>query len=177
MFGWETHFRSPWRQRVARTISRRTLALTVVFLVAADQAAKAWVQANLPLFSRLPFWGDSLWLVHYANRGAIGGLGAELPWVVPALIGAGVGLVALLVASYRLYGSLFGNSWRVQAFLALSIAALLCTLLDRVRLGYVLDFVHIPGLPIFNFGDLLPNFAAVFLMLEFVAVARRRQRL
>jgi signal peptidase II len=174
MFGEESYIRLQWRQRVARTTSGRKLALIVALLVAADQIAKLWVEANVPLFSRMPLWGESLWLAHYANHGAIGGLGREESWMVPALVAAGALLVVVLLAGYRLYRASVGASWRMDAFLVLSIAALLCTSLDRVRLGYVLDFLHIPGWPVFNFGDLLPNFAVIFLVLELVTVVKRR---
>ncbi|MDA8217351.1 MAG: signal peptidase II [Dehalococcoidales bacterium] len=141
-----------------------------------DQAAKLWVQANLPLRADLPLFGG-LRLTHYANRGAVGGLGRDLPWVVPGLILAGLLLIALLLVAYRLYRTHFGGSWRAQWFLVLSVAPLLCTSIDRIRLGYVLDFLHIPGLPVFNIGDLLPNFAVAFLLLECVAVVQRRKTL
>jgi len=159
---------------VNRKLSTRSLVVGVAGLVVVDQAAKAWVQQNLPLHAHVPLLGDTLWLAYYANYGAVGGVGESLPWVVPALIAAGLTLIVALLGSYRLYSNYLGASWRAQAFLGLAVAALLCTLLDRVRLGYVIDFLYVRGWPVFNIGDLLPNIAAVFLLLEVVAVIKRR---
>lgn len=174
MSGTEALSGSEWEGPVARTLPARSLVLLVALLVLLDQAAKAWVQQNVPLRAQLPLVGDFLWLSHYANYGALGGVGGGLPWVVPALVGAGVLLIVLLLVGYRLYSARFGASWRGQLFLALAVAALLCTLLDRVRLGYVVDFLHVRGFPVFNIGDLLPQLGIVFLALEFVAVVKRR---
>ncbi len=148
--------------------------LAVAVLVLLDQAAKIWVQQNVPLRAQLPLVGDFLWLVHYANHGAVGGLGRDLPWLVPALVVAAVVLIVVLLVGYRLYCTYVGASWRGQGFVVLAVAALLCTLLDRVRLGYVIDYLHVPGYPVFNLGDLLPHVGAVFLALEVVVVAKRR---
>lgn len=162
-----------WRGRSARALPEGSLALSVGALVGLDQAAKVWIEQNLPQHAILPLWGDTLRLVHYANRGAVGGLGEGLPWLVPALALAGALLILALLAAYRLCRLHFAVSWRAQAFVVFAVAALFCTLLDRLRLGYVLDFVHIAGLPVFNIGDLLPNFAVVCLALEVVAVIKR----
>jgi signal peptidase II len=165
---------SPTFRRATRpALSDGSLALAVGLLVGLDQAAKVWVEHNLPPRAALPLWGDVVGLVHYANRGAAGGLGEGLPWLVPALTASGAVLIVVLLAAYRLYRRHIGVSWRGQAFLVFATAPLLCTLIDRLRLGYVLDFVHVAGWPIFNIGDLLPNFAVIFLLLEAVAVVKR----
>ncbi len=174
MSGSESADRREWRGPTARTLSPRALAVGVAVLVSLDQAAKMWVQQNVPLRARLPLVGDALWLVHYANHGAVGGWGRDLPWLVPALIVASLVLIVALLVGYRLYSTCLGASWRGQGFVVLAVAALLSTMLDRVRLGYVIDFLHVPGYPVFNFGDLLPHIGAVFLALEVVVVAKRR---
>ncbi len=173
MSTYEPLARPSWRPATRPVLSHASLALAVGLLVGLDQAAKVWVEHTLPLRTALPLWGEVVGLVHLANRGAAGGLGEGLPWLVPALEISGAVLIVVLLAAYRLYEMHFGVSWRGQAFLVFALAPLLCTLIDRVRLGYVLDFVHIAGWPIFNFGDLLPNFAVVFLLLEVVAVVKR----
>lgn len=170
----ETLSRSEWRAPLARVLPERGLVMLAALLVAIDQAAKLWVLHNLPYRAHLPLVGDVLWLAHYANYGAIGGLGGGTPWVVPALVFAAVVLVAALLGGYGLYRAYLGSSWRIQLFVILAVAPLVSTALDRVRLGYVVDFLYLPGLPVFNIGDLLPHFAAVFAALEVAALVKRR---
>lgn len=174
MPGTETLTQSRRRPSLARTLSAPTLALAVTAMVLIDQAAKVWVQQNVPPRAHLPLVGDVLWLAHYANYGAAGGLGWDQPWVVPALIVAGILLIPLLLVGYRLYSVVLGPSWRMQSFVALAVAPLICTLLDRVRLGYVVDFLYLPGLPVFNLGDLLPQVGTLFVALELGVVVKRR---
>ncbi|MHB1134523.1 MAG: signal peptidase II [Chloroflexota bacterium] len=174
MSTYEPLARPAWRPTAARVLPASSLAVATGVLVGLDQAAKLWIEQNLPLRGALPVWGDVLQLVHVANRGAVGGVGSGLPWLVPALAGAGALLIAALIVLYRVYSAYVGPSWRAQAFLICALAALFCTLLDRLRLGYVLDFVYITGLPVFNFGDLMPTFAVVFLGWEVVTVVKGR---
>lgn len=174
MAGMETLSHPDWQRPALRSLPARTLVLAVALLVALDQVAKVWVQHNVPFRAQLPLVGDRLWLAHYANYGAVGGLGWDSPWVMPALIVAAILLIAGLLGGYRLYSAYLGNSWRMQLFLVLAVAPLVSTLADRLRLGYVVDFLYLPGMPVFNLGDLLPHFAVVFVALEVVAVAKRR---
>ncbi|MHB1005461.1 MAG: signal peptidase II [Chloroflexota bacterium] len=174
MSGMDSLRRTPWHGPIVRTLPARSLVLAVVVLVLIDQATKAWVMQNVPPRASLPLVGDFLRVAHYANYGAVGGFGYDVPWVVPALVVAAVTLIVLLLLGYRLYAARLGPSWRLQVFLVLAVAALLGTLLDRVRLGYVVDFLNVSGLPVFNIGDLLPNLGIVFVVLEMVAVVKRR---
>jgi lipoprotein signal peptidase len=77
---------------------------------------------------------------------------------------------------YRRFACFTRPNWRVNLFFALSIAPLLSHLVDRLRQGYVVDFLHFGGLPIFNFADLLPDIAIALLLAELVVLFRARRR-
>ncbi|HOT23128.1 MAG TPA: signal peptidase II [Thermoleophilia bacterium] len=127
-----------------RSSGRTTaLALSVAGLVVlADQASKWLVRRAV---EDLPFdvgWGFGIHLVW--NRGvAFGRLaqGGEALLVVVAVLAAAI--VAVLVLgppAYRLgLGILLGGA--------------LGNLIDRVRLGAVVDFIDVPWWPTFNFAD------------------------
>jgi signal peptidase II len=152
------------------------VANLVVAMVAFDQLSKLWVQQNLPIYSSLEIIPSFFQLSHYINQGAIGGIGWRSPVTIPLLVAGSALLSLLLVVIYRYYSSHTRPSWRMKLFLALSIAPLLSHATDRLRQGYVVDFLHFPGLPVFNFADLLPHVAFVLLAMEFVSQLRRRRR-
>jgi len=122
---------------------RRLGYLAVILMVlAVDQATKWLVARSLDLHEYRPLLDGLLSLSHVRNRGAAFGIlsDADLPY--QAILFAGLSLVALLaIAVY---------AWRMpatarlpQLALALILGGALGNLIDRLRLGYVVDFVHV----------------------------------
>jgi signal peptidase II len=139
---------------VARRRSSRLPAagLLIVAVIALDQLTKWLVRrdaAQLP--RRLVSW-VTIEIVH--NKGisfgtfAQGGL-----WV---LIVVSIVVVILVVLLFRL-------GPRYSLPLALIIAGSLGNVIDRLRFGYVLDFVTVPHWPTFNVSDLAIASGAVWL--------------
>lgn len=123
----------------------RAAALTLV-VVAADQATKALVRANLDLGSRdgvLP----GIELVHVRNRGVAFGLFAD----------GGIVLVAIGIASVAALLAFFAtHSRRPLVWLptGLLLGGATGNLIDRVRQGFVTDFIDLPLWPSFNGADI-----------------------
>jgi signal peptidase II len=123
--------------------------------VALDQWTKAWAAARLP-GAPLDVIPNALTLAYVENRNAAFGLGHHLPdsiktWV---LIGLTSGLtVALIIAMVR------ATDLASQIGFASTICGALGNIVDRVRLGYVRDFilVHHDSFvwPNFNVADML----------------------
>ncbi|EPR42262.1 Lipoprotein signal peptidase [Desulfovibrio sp. X2] len=129
------------------------LGLAAVVL-AADQASKAAVRAHIGAFERIPVIPGFLDLVNVGNRGAAFGFLNRADWSWPSLVFAGVSLVALgvilwLVKSARDRVSL--------AALALIMGGAVGNLVDRLRFGFVVDFIdaYVGELhwPAFNVAD------------------------
>ncbi|HYN70087.1 MAG TPA: signal peptidase II [Candidatus Eisenbacteria bacterium] len=130
-------------------------------VVVADQLTKAWIRSILAPGEATPVLGDWIRLVHAQNNGGIFGLlrGQALPFAVVSL-----GVIALIVAYH-------GRSGR-SPFLTLALAFLLGgaigNLFDRLRYGYVIDFVDagIGGLRwyTFNVADASISLAIVLLL-------------
>jgi len=135
-------------------------------VLALDQLTKAWVLAALPLHQPvavLPFF--NLLLVH--NPGAafsfLAGAGGWQRWfftVLSVVIAAGI---AIWLAR---------SAWRrpgLATALALVLGGALGNLVDRLRFGYVVDFldVHAAGWhwPAFNLADSAISCGAVLLLL------------
>jgi signal peptidase II len=130
--------------------SRLILFLLVASLVVIlDQLSKLWISANRPRIELLPGFLD---LVYVENTRAIFGLLYTRPEVIIALGIAGV--VAILV--FLRYFPPATTLGVVSFALILSGAA--GNLIDRIRFGYVIDFVsiHLRDLfhwPAFNVAD------------------------
>jgi signal peptidase II len=121
-----------------------TLAILVVFL---DQAAKHAVMQTLSFGQTLPILPPLLRLTLHRNTGIAFGLlgGAN------ALVGMLAALTALLLFAFH------RDRWladrRVLVGLGLVLGGAVGNLLDRVRWGFVVDFIELPYWPIFNLAD------------------------
>ncbi len=149
---------------------RRMGYLTVMLMVlAVDQATKWLVARSLDLHEYRPLVDGLLSLSHVRNRGAAFGIlsDADLPY--QAILFAGLSLAALLaIAVY---------AWRLpataqlpQLALALILGGALGNLIDRLRLGYVVDFVHVywreHQWPDFNAADSAITIGVTLLVLD-----------
>jgi signal peptidase II len=149
------------------------IALSAV-IVALDQLSKWYVSAHLefavpyPVLPVLDFT-----LLH--NTGAafsfLAGQAGWQRWVFTALA---LGVSALIIGwLYRLPRS---QAWTCTA-LACVLGGALGNVIDRMRLGYVVDFVHVHykafDWPAFNVADSAISVGAVMLGLEILFGARR----
>lgn len=126
-----------------------TVLLTALLVLAADQATKAAVRQHLADngYSSVPVLGGLAKLSYVENRGSAFGLfqNQTVFFIV----------VGLLVVAGILVGQRFVPARR--AVLALCLGMLLGgaggNLIDRVRNGYVFDFIDLTWWPVFNVAD------------------------
>lgn len=115
------------------------LVATVVVL---DQATKALVVRQIALHDYVPLVDGLLSLSHVRNHGAAFGLLAD--WNLPyqSLLLSALSLVALsAIAAY--FVRLPAAARLPRLALALVLGGAVGNVLDRLRLGYVVDFVHV----------------------------------
>lgn len=121
-----------------RTVELFATALIVVL----DQATKPLVRAKLELYESATVVPGFLSLTHVRNTGAAFGLlnGISFPFKTPILIG----LAIVALASIGIYAMSLPPEQRLSRFgLALILGGAVGNLIDRVRVGYVLDFVDV----------------------------------
>lgn len=133
-----------------------TVAAAVVFVL--DQLSKLWVSAGMKVGDFLPVIDGFVRLRYTHNTGAAFGLFRDatgLLSIFSLLVIAGI-----VVAFVRL-----GNPSNMATLASgLIVGGALGNLLDRVRLGYVVDFIEVYGphlefnstiytFPVFNVGD------------------------
>ncbi|HHY97821.1 MAG TPA: signal peptidase II [Firmicutes bacterium] len=139
-----------------------------LLIIAVDQMTKAWVMAKLMPGESIPIVRGVLHLTYVKNSGVAFGLFAGsngLALIITVLIAA-----ALVLLTSRLV--LTNGSFLIGAVGVL--AGALGNLIDRIRIGRVIDFIDFRVWPIFNFADVAIVFGAG-LILYGVVIASRRQ--
>jgi signal peptidase II len=111
-----------------------TFVALAALVLALDQLTKAWLTSFLAPGQSVAVLDDLIRLVHGQNAGGLFGLlqGQALPFALVSLV-----VVALIVA----YHARSGHNPYLSITLGLLLGGALGNLLDRVRLGYVVDFV------------------------------------
>jgi len=144
-------------------------------VVALDQGTKAVVVRSMELHEHLPLVDGLISLSHVQNRGAAFGLlsDAELP--NQSLLLAALSLGALLaIAVY--FVRLPPSAWLPRLALALVLGGAVGNLIDRVRHGYVVDFVHVywreHQWPDFNLADSAITVGVALLILDILLSPR-----
>ena len=125
--------------------------LTTLLIATADQLSKIWIRTNLALGQSVPEVGFPR-LTHINNTGAAFGLFREQTF--PLIIVALVGVAALLVYAIILYRRFpILNNRLAWVSLGLVLGGTVGNLIDRLRSGYVTDFIDFGFWPAFNIAD------------------------
>lgn len=153
-------------------MATRQGGLTAVFggglalvLLALDQLSKTYVVTHFTLGVPAPFLGPlaSLTLTH--NRTTAMGLAPLEGW--PLAVLSGVLVVAIAALGPRLVRGCTPARWGVWVLLGGALG----NLADRVRLGYVVDFIDFHFWPVFNIADIAVVCGAALIVL---GLARHR---
>lgn len=133
----------------------RWLGLSAAIL-ALDQATKMLVQARLPLHDSRTVVPDFFNLTHVTNRGALFGLLHDLPDPWRAVLFTVVPFAAIVLILY-FQGRTAPADRLAHGGLALILGGAAGNFLDRLRLGYVVDFLDVyvgpHHWPAFNVAD------------------------
>ena len=126
------------------------LPAVALLILVADQISKYLVLSNLnPGHSWNPVASLTPWVsvTHVTNTGAAFGLFPDQGslFVIIAVI-----VVAAIIFYYR---HLPAGQWWIKVSLGLQLGGALGNLLDRLRLGYVIDFIDFKIWPVFNLAD------------------------
>lgn len=134
-------------------------------VVVVDQLAKAWVVSAVPSGGSLPLLGDLVRLVVTHNTGAIFGLFRDQ---------AGLFAIASLavLCAIVLYHARSGRNPVMTLTLALLFGGAIGNFVDRIRLGYVVDFVDagLGDLRFYTFNVADAAISAAILLLILLAI-------
>ena len=120
------------------------IALLVVIL---DQAGKHLVLKRLAFGLSIPVLKNVLYITPVENRGGAFGLFQSWAGLLTLLTVAFVIAIVVLVRRRAMLPALVGIG------LGLQLGGALGNLVDRVRFGYVVDFINFRVWPVFNIAD------------------------
>lgn len=126
---------------------RSPLLLAVALAVfALDQLTKLWIRRTFAFGESWPV-GSPIQLTFQKNTGAAFGLLQDQ--------GIFLTVIALVVIGFILFYHRFlgQDSWLIRVALGLQLGGALGNLVDRIRDGFVTDFIDLQVWPIFNLAD------------------------
>ncbi len=151
-------------------------AISVVGLLL-DQASKLYIHRSMELFQSIPVIDGFFNIFYIRNRGAAFSFLSQASWRLPffiavSLIASGVILVA--------FGRLRNDQKLAQASLAMIFSGAVGNLIDRVRMGEVIDFLDVywgsHHWPAFNVADSFICVGVALLALDMLREERRAKR-
>ena len=145
----------------------RILAIISVVILALDQATKLYVDANFRLHESMPVIRGFFNLTYVRNKGAAFGILADNAVRIPFFIT--VSIIAMLGILW--YINRIRNDQKLAVFsLSLVFAGACGNLIDRIRLGEVIDFLDVfwqrYHWPAFNVADSAITIGVTLLFIE-----------
>ena len=119
---------------------------TLVIVI--DQATKYWIQSRMAYGESSPVIREVFHITYILNPGAAFGILENKTWFFIA-----VALILLAGVAY-LYPRMPANQPIVKLGAGLLVGGAIGNLIDRVRIGYVIDFFDFRIWPIFNVADI-----------------------
>ena len=141
------------------------MALFAAGIVALDQWTKALTVANIPLYTDLPFFDGLFHFTYVQNTGAAFSSFEGQQWLFALIFAVFTGIMGF---------ELFKNTMGFKPFERWCLAAIwaggLGNMIDRVRLGYVVDMIEVEFIrfPVFNVADCFITCGCVLLIAHLV---------
>ncbi|MEI7644189.1 MAG: signal peptidase II [Chloroflexales bacterium] len=122
-----------------------------LLILTSDQLSKAWVVSRLgpePFLRVIPLGPSWLKLVYAQNTGVAFGLFQSVPQIFT--------ITSILITAGTAYAYVFhlpNRATWVQVAMGLILGGALGNIVDRLRLGSVVDFICVGWWPVFNLAD------------------------
>ena len=158
-----------------RALLKPSLLITAAVIIVVDQATKALIAQSIGLYESVTIIPGFLDFTHVRNTGAAFGLlnTTELP--MKGLVMVTMALIAIVAIGA--YGATLRADERIaRAGLALVLGGAIGNLIDRARMGYVLDFVDVYSgnwhFWAFNVADAAISVGAVLVIFDLLGLKR-----
>ena len=124
-----------------------TIMFTFLVVLAVDQFTKYLVVNHFLVGESVPILENIIHFTYVRNQGAAFGImqGQQFIFIIAT--------VAILVAIVIFYKELPLHNFMNRFALGLVLGGAIGNLIDRVRLGYVIDFIDFRIWPVFNIAD------------------------
>lgn len=126
------------------------MGIFVVIATVLDQLSKLWVVNNIPLHGEIPVLDGIFHLTYAQNTGAAWSMLSGMQWLF---------LGVFLVFTLGIIWEFSKKRWPFTTFdrwcIAVVYAGGLGNIIDRIRLGYVVDMIEVEFIdfPVFNLAD------------------------
>jgi signal peptidase II len=142
-----------------------------------DQATKYLIHTSMSLYQAIPVIDGFFNIFYIRNRGAAFSFLANASWRLPFFIAISfVASVVILIA----FGKLRDDQKLAQVSLAMIFSGAVGNLIDRVRLGEVIDFIQVfwrtHYWPAFNVADSLICVGVALLALDMLREEKRAKQ-
>jgi signal peptidase II len=149
--------------------TKSSYLLGAVIVLVADQLTKAWATTSLKPVVYIEVIPEFFRLSYATNRGVAFSLFADSQFDIRWILSAVSLIAALFVFSY--FRRVPANKPWLNVSLALLMAGIIGNMIDRIRLGEVVDFIELHwrdlySWPTFNIADSAICVGAVLLALE-----------
>ncbi len=141
------------------------MGLLAAGIVAADQLTKLWVVQNIPLHTRTDALDGIFYLTYTQNTGAAFSSFEGMIWLFALIFVVFAGLVIWELVTKKMGFSAF-ERWCIVAVFAGGLG----NMIDRLRLGYVVDMIALDfmNFPVFNVADCFITCGCIALMISLV---------
>lgn len=139
--------------------------IAVALLTAIDQLTKFIVAGSFKLFESKPVIKNVFSITYIQNRGVAWGMfqGKRVIFIIMTVL--------VLLVCFYVYANIADNDKFnfLKVLLVVLISGALGNMIDRIKLGYVIDFLHMEFIdfPIFNVADI---YVVVSMILIFILI-------
>ena len=158
-----------------KALLKPSLLIAAAVIVFFDQATKVLIGASIPLYESVTIIPGFLDFTHVRNTGAAFGLLNTTDLPMKSLVMMGTAMVAIVAIGA--YGATLRADENIaRAGLALVLGGAIGNLIDRARLGYVLDFVDVYSgnwhFWAFNVADAAITIGALLVIFDLLGLRR-----
>ena len=141
------------------------MAIMGVLILASDQITKLLTVANIPLYSDINVIPGVVGLTYVQNDGAAFSMLEGQQWLFAVVFAVFAGFIIWEFSKKRLPFTTFERFCIVAVF-----AGGLGNMIDRLRLGYVVDMISTDfmNFPVFNVADIFITCGCILLMLHLI---------
>ncbi len=144
-----------------------------IFIIAIlDQAAKVFAAGLLPSLKSVPIIKDVFHLTYVENTGAGFGVFSGHTWILTVLTLAVILAVVIYMTAKR------PKSKTLTLAMTFIMGGALGNVIDRIRLGYVIDFFDFTliDFPVFNVADCFITIGAVIFAVYVIFLSDKKER-
>ncbi len=140
-------------------------SLFAAFIVAADQFTKYLTVANIALYEKLPFIPGLLQLTYVQNTGAAFSSFEGQQWLFALIFVFFTGMILFEYYKKPMGFTVF-ERWCIAAIYGGGLG----NMIDRVRMGYVVDMIETTFMdfPVFNVADCFITCGCILLMVHLI---------